>query len=240
MNFFPRTVRELVTSSAEPKDGPDEGRLTVSCERQMKQMAERRRCAAIEYSNQAVDDLVDTESSSVDVVVSFQAAQRMHENGYDWKKSIREAGRVLKPGGRFLFVESAEVAGESYLDEVIGLAEVAMENKQDSDSDDVAGIKVEVVTKVNEDGEVLDAEDAATAVFEEVGYDQVDMVLTPFIAGVAVKAMDADLTAAQKSEKDAQTESDRLAEISLNAFERGNKRRKRKKKKTNPGTGMGN
>ena len=38
VNFVPRTVREIITSSAESKDGPEGGGLTVSCERQLKQM----------------------------------------------------------------------------------------------------------------------------------------------------------------------------------------------------------
>ncbi len=38
VNFVPRTVREIITSSAERKDGPEAGGLTISAERQLKQM----------------------------------------------------------------------------------------------------------------------------------------------------------------------------------------------------------
>eukprot|EP00970_Alexandrium_tamarense_P014660 scaffold4240_cov212-Alexandrium_tamarense.AAC.4 len=38
VNFVPRTVREIITSSAESKDSPEGGGLTVACERQLKQM----------------------------------------------------------------------------------------------------------------------------------------------------------------------------------------------------------
>jgi SAM-dependent methyltransferase len=124
VNFVPRTVREIITSSAEKKDGPEGGGLTVSCERQLRQMAERRRSGAtIVYSNQPADDLRETPSSSVDVVVSLLAARRMKDNGLDWRQAVREAGRVLKPGGRFLFVEGETIDGESYLDFVVGLSE---------------------------------------------------------------------------------------------------------------------
>ncbi|KAL9178387.1 hypothetical protein ACHAXT_000034 [Thalassiosira profunda] len=219
VNFVPRTVREIITSSAEPNG---EG-LTVSCERQLKQMAERRKSAAITYSNQMADNLADTPSSSIDIVISLLAAQRMDENGMDWKQSIREAGRVLKPGGRFLFVESAEVGNEneSYLDEVIGMSDIYIEtNKEGSQQSTSAG---------SEGGE--EGEEETSPLFEEVGYDQVDMVLQPHIAGVAIKALDADMTPAEKEKMMAQEESDRMAELSLNAFERGSKRKRRKKKK---------
>ena len=57
----------------------------------------------------------------------------------------------------------------------------------------------------------------------------VDMVLQPHVAGVAIKAEDADLTPAEKERRKAQEESDRVADLSLSAFERGLKKRKRKK-----------
>merc|ERR1712232_665306 len=68
-------------------------------------------------------------------------------------------------------------------------------------------------------------------IFEEVGYDDVDKVLMPHVAGVALKSMDAGLTASERDAKELKIEQDRLAEISLAAFERGIKKRKKKKKK---------
>jgi len=229
VNFVPRTVREIITSSAEKKDGPEGGGLTVSCERQLRQMAERRRSGAtVVYSNQPADDLRETPSSSVDVVVSLLAARRMKDNGLDWRQAVREAGRVLKPGGRFLFVEGETIDGESYLDFVVGLSErggveikggleklAADEGGGDGGSDD--------------DDEEEEEEERRSPLFEEVGYDMVDMVLQPHVAGVAIKAEDADLTPAEKERRKAQEESDRVADLSLSAFERGLKKRKRKK-----------
>ena len=231
VNFVPRTVREIITSSAEKKDGPEGGGLTVSCERQLRQMAERRRSGAtIVYSNQPADDLRETPSSSVDVVVSLLAARRMKDNGLDWRQAVREAGRVLKPGGRFLFVEGETIDGESYLDFVVGLSErggveikggleklAADEGGGDGGSDD------------DDDEEEEDEEERRSPLFEEVGYDMVDMVLQPHVAGVAIKAEDADLTPTEKERRKAQEESDRVADLSLSAFERGLKKRKRKK-----------
>lgn len=155
----------------------------------------------------------------------------MHDNGYDWKQSIQEAGRVLKPGGRFLFVESAMVNGESYLDYLVGLSENGgveikggLEGLEENENRDSGG----------EFDEAADSDDDAarklSPLFDEVGYDQVDMVLQPHIAGVAIKASDADLTVAEKAQKRAQDESDRLANLSLDVFERGLKKRRRKKK----------
>jgi len=231
VNFVPRTVREIITSSAERPDGPEGGGLTVSCERQLKQMAEGRKSAKITYSNQPADNLKDTPSLSVDIVISFQAAQRMHENGLDWKKSIYEAGRVLKPGGRLLFVEAAEVGGESYLDYVTGLSEFRAGGRGEGYEEASSATERDY-----EDGESKEEEDGkASPIFEEVGYDQVDMVLQPHIAGVAIKALDANLTPVEKAQKAGEEERDRLADLSINAFERGNKsRRKRKKKKKKP------
>jgi SAM-dependent methyltransferase len=231
VNFVPRTVREIITSSAEKKDGPEGGGLTVSCERQLRQMAERRRSGAtIVYSNQPADDLRETPSSSVDVVVSLLAARRMKDNGLDWRQAVREAGRVLKPGGRFLFVEGETIDGESYLDFVVGLSErggveikggleklAADEGGGDGGSDD------------DDDDEEEEEEERRSPLFEEVGYDMVDMVLQPHVAGVAIKAEDADLTPTEKERRKAQEESDRVADLSLSAFERGLKKRKRKK-----------
>ncbi|KAL7462768.1 hypothetical protein ACHAXS_003144 [Conticribra weissflogii] len=228
VNFVPRTIREIITSSAE---GKGEG-LTVSCERSLKQMAERRNSAKVTISNQPADDLTDTPSATVDVVISLQAAERMHENGLDWKRSIREAGRVLKPGGRLLFVESTEIAGESFLEYVMSLSGVAgMGEELEPSGDDPENPDEKDMYDV--DGS---ASEKQPPIFEEVGFDDVDMVLQPHVAGVAIKALDADLTIEQRARKKSQEEEDRLAEIAMTAFERGNKsRRKRKKKKASAG-----
>lgn len=199
-----------------------------------KQAERRGSGATITYSNQPSDDLRDTPSSSVDVVISMQTAQRMRDNGQNWKRGIDEAARVLKPGGRFLFVESTmiEASGdddESYLDYLVGLSNDDGEDDEvesQEDGDDNVGEEEDV-----ENNDELESNNSPSSVFVEVGFDKVDLVLQPHIAGVAIKAMDADLTQAQKEELTAQEESDRLAELSLSAFERGSKRRKRKKTK---------
>jgi SAM-dependent methyltransferase len=198
VTFIPRTIRELITSSAEP-----DGKLTISARRQLKQQQERRKAATITYVDQRCDDLRETPDESVDVVISLQAAARMLENGLDWKKSIKEAARVLKPGGRLLFVEQTELAGESYLDYVESLCEVD-DNVTQDDSDDRIPIF-------------------------EVGFDEVDLVLIPHIAGVAIKSEDAGLTAEELSKREEEEKKDRLAELSIAAYERGIKKRRKKK-----------
>jgi SAM-dependent methyltransferase len=198
VTFIPRTIRELITSSAEP-----DGKLSISARRQLKQQQERRNAATVTYVDQRCDDLHETKDASVDVVISLQAAARMLENGLDWKKSIKEAARVLKPGGRLLFVEQTELAGESYLDYIENVCDV---------DDDVQ----------------LDESDERAPIFE-VGYDEVDLVLVPHIAGVAIKSEDAGLTAEELSKREEDEKKDRLAELSIAAYERGIKKRRKKK-----------
>lgn len=200
VTFLPRTIREIITSSSE-KDG----QLTVSARRQLKQQQERRGgSATINYVDQPSDDLRETRDESVDVVVSMQAAAKMEENGLDWKKSIREAARVLKPGGRFLFVEQTEFGNESYLAYVEDLMSLT--------------------------GEVPENEEERFPIFSEVGYDDVDLVITPHIAGVAVKSMEAGMTSAERAKKESEEEKQRIADLSITAYERGIKKRKKKKK----------
>jgi SAM-dependent methyltransferase len=203
VTFVPRTIREIITSSAEP-----DGKLTVTARRQLKQQQERRKAATVTYIDQRADDLKETADESVDVVMSLQAAQVMIDNGFDWKRSVREAVRVLKPGGRLLFVEQTELAGESYLDYLDSLY-------------DLSGVAVPE-----------NSIESRSPLFEEVGYDDVDLVLTPHVAGVAVKSMDAGLTPEERAKKIARQEKERLAGISIEAYERGIKKRRKKNKVT--------
>lgn len=207
VTFIPRTIDQFITSTVEP-----DGVLPVGIERQLRQQEKIRNAAVVTFRDQRADDLKETLDESVDIVISLQAAARMIETGLDWKKSVQEAARVLKPGGRLLFVEQTSLNGESYLDYVDNL-----------------GLEAEG----SEDGEEADDDEQAEErfpIFEEVGYDDVDLVLVPHVAGVAVKAMDAGLTAAERDAKLAKEEQERQAEISLAAFERGIKKRKKKKK----------
>jgi SAM-dependent methyltransferase len=200
VTFVPRTIREIITSSLEA-----DGKMTVTAERRLKQTQERRKAAKLRFVNQRADDLKELSDESVDVVVSLQAAQKMHNNGLDWKKSIREAARVLKPGGRFLFVENTEVNGESYLEYVQGL--------------------------ITFDKETTENVDEMAPVFE-VGFDEIDLVLVPHIAGVAVKTEEAGLAPDELAKKRQLEENERIADLSIAAYERGIKKRKKKKKST--------
>jgi SAM-dependent methyltransferase len=198
--FVPRTIREFITSSAEA-----DGTIPIKVQRQLKQQAERRSSATIKYVDQPADNLKETQDESVDVVISLQAADRMRENGLDWKKSVREAARVLKPGGRFLFVEQTELEGESYLEYVMNLVSLT--------------------------GDIPEDDEDPPPLFDDVGYDDVDLVLTAHVAGVAVKNVDAGMSVADRAARAKQEDQAKLAELSLEAYERGLKKRKRKKKK---------
>ena len=133
----------------------------------------------------------------------------MEENGLDWRKSILEAARVLKPGGRFLFCEQTTVGGASYLEYM-------------------ATVKLDV------DGKVFGGEqedDGTYPMFELVGYDDVDFVIEPHVAGVVIKAEDAGKTEDDLARQELKAEKERIADLSISAYERGLKKRKRKKKK---------
>jgi len=202
VTFVPRTIETLITSTVEP-----DGILPVSVERQLKQQEKVRNAGRVQIVNQRADDLKETPDESVDIVLSLTACERMIENGLDWKKSVQEAARVLKPGGRLLFVEPPELNGVSYLDYLANLS----------------------IQTVSEDGETTSEE--LSNVFEPLGYDDVDLVLKPHVAGVVIKSQDAGLTKAEREMKEKNAEKDRLAELSISAFERGLKKRKRKKKR---------
>ena len=146
----------------------------------------------------------------------------------------KKAGRVLKPGGRFLFVESAEVDGESFLEEILKMSAPADDGEEADDNDNNESTEESTTIEENEDGD-----DSMSIIFSEVGYDNVDMVLTPHVAGVAIKALDADLTSEQRAELKTREERDRMADLSLDAFERGNRRNKRRRKKTGGGGAVG-
>lgn len=209
VTFIPKTVRELVTSSAE-----SDGKVTLSARRALKLQQERRKAANVQYIDQPSDDLCETKDESVDVVISLQAAERMRENGLDWKRSVREAARVLKPGGRFLFVEQTTIDGDEYLEYAGNLL-----SWKDEDQD-----------KETPEGEEI------YPIFECIGFDDVDLVITPHVAGVFVKSEDAGMTPEERKAKEAADAKAKEAELSINAFERGLKKRKKKKKKAKKGS----
>jgi SAM-dependent methyltransferase len=206
VTFVPRTIERLITSTVEP-----DGILPVAVERQLKQQEKIRNAGRVEIVNQRADDLKEVENESVDVVLSLAACERMIEKGLDWKKSVQEAARVLKPGGRLLFVEPPELNGDSYLDYLVNLS----------------------VQTVPQEG--VEPDEEPMNVFEPLGYDDVDLVLKPHVAGVVVKSEDAGMTKKEREMKAKNAEQDKYAEISITAFERGLKKRKRKKSKATDG-----
>ena len=204
VTFIPRSIETLIASSTE-----QDGVLPVSVARQLKTQQDRRGAATVELVDQRADDLKEIEDESIDVVLNMHSGEKLLENGLDWKKSVREAARVLRPGGRLLFVERTELGGESYLDYVQSLTSF-----KDDDDDDSSN----------------EADEERSTVFE-VGSDDVDLVLTPHIAGVAVKLETAGMTPSERASREVAQRKANEASLSLEAFERGLKKRKRKKKK---------
>lgn len=72
-------------------------------------------------------------------------------------------------------------------------------------------------------------------VFEDVGFDPVDLTLVPHMAGVATKAEDAGITKKEKERRDREKLEDKSKERAFAAFERGRKK-KRKKQQTDQTT----
>ncbi|CAB9526085.1 expressed unknown protein [Seminavis robusta] len=209
VQFVPRTVREIITSSVET-----DGVLPVSTRRQLKQQKERRSGSAkINYIDQRADDLKEVANESVDVVISLQSAAVMAENGLDWKNSVKEAGRVLKHGGRFIFVEQTMLGGEDYIDFIGNLRPPR-----------------DTTTTKSADREEEEDDFSYAPLFELVGFDDVDLVLEPHVAGVFAKSEIAGMSVDQMEKKEANKEKERLEDLSLAAYERGIKKRKRKKK----------
>ena len=210
VTFVPRTIRQIITSSAEP-----DGTISVGARRQLKKNEDIRQCAKVQIVDQPADDLFQVQDNSIDVVVSLQCAQRMLDNGKDWKKAVREACRVLKPGGRFLWVEPTTVNGESFLSYLENLYTQINQDDGSKTTTDSIPLESEVSTK------------SVYPTFDDIGWDDINLVLIPHTAGVAIKAMDpSDVQSEEQKEKA------RIDDLSLTAFERGLKKRKKKKKKT--------
>jgi SAM-dependent methyltransferase len=217
VSFLPKTLETLITSSVEA-----DGILPVSVRRQLSQQERNRNAVRVSYVDQRADDLKETADESVDVVISLQAAARMVETGLDWKKSVQETARVLKPGGRFLFVEQSTLDGESYIEYVGNLGvELDADNGQKT-----------ITEEATESADVGadDDETETLPIFECIGYDDVDLVLVPHVAAVFVKSEDAGMTADERASREAKAEEERMAEISISAYERGIKKRRKKKK----------
>ncbi|OEU18743.1 hypothetical protein FRACYDRAFT_237023 [Fragilariopsis cylindrus CCMP1102] len=209
--------------------GCDDGRAVTFIPRTIETLYTSTGTNVVEILDQRADDLKELEDESVDIVLSLTAAAKMVENGLDWKKSIQEAARVLRPGGRFLCVEQSTLEGESYLDYVGNLGTMIV--KKGEDGEDIKAVVVE--EEVDDDGNIIVKEDEVNTypTFECMGYDEVDLVLVPHIATVFVKSEDAGITAKEKGMKEKDVEEDRMADLAFSAFERGLKKRKRKKKK---------
>merc|ERR1711957_214780 len=102
------------------------------------------------------------------------------------------------------------MGGDSYVEEVMSVKSVQNKNDKSTDSDEVEDVN---------------------PTFEMVGYDEVDYVLVSHVAGVVEKAMYSGMTASAIEAQKAVESKARMAELSIDAFERGLKRRKKKKKK---------
>lgn len=210
VTFIPRTIRQFHTSSVEL-----DGTVSIGIQRALQQALQSRNILDETmqlqfYDVQRADNLTMILDSTIDVVISMQSAEKMQTNGLDWRRSVQEAVRVLKPGGRFLFVEQTDIGSENYLDYVGSYA---------SNSTSIVQ---------GEPGKV----EERYPMLECVGWDNVDFVLTPHVAGVFTKRLDAGMTKQERIAAEKLREKDILAERSLSVFE--GRRKKKIKKEESP------
>jgi SAM-dependent methyltransferase len=205
ITFIPRTIRQFHTSSIE-----QDGVVSIGIQRALQQALKSRNILDESmqiqfYDNQRADNLTMIPDNTIDAVISMQSADKMVTNGLDWKRSIQEAIRVLKPGGRLLFVEPTDIGKDNYLDYVGTFAS----NTTTTDTE-------------------IDEEEERFPMLDCVGWDSVDFVVTPHVAGVFTKRMDAGMTKQERLAAEKLKEQEILAERSLSVFEG---RRKKKVKK---------
>ena len=104
--------------------------MTARCSRQLKQQANDKTPAchvAITYSEQPANNLVDTPSSYIDITIFLQASQCTAENGLGWKRSIGEAGQILKWSqriGKWWLVAFNMVACAKYTTMSVGMVDL--------------------------------------------------------------------------------------------------------------------
>lgn len=208
ITFIPRTIRQFYTSSIE-----QDGMVSIGIQRALQQALKSRNILEESmqiqfYDNQRADNLTMIPDNTIDAVISMQSADKLVTNGLDWKRSIQEAIRVLKPGGRFLFVEPTEIGQDNYLDYIGSFASNT------------------TTTTATTDMEI--DEEERFPMLDCVGWDNVDFVVTPHVAGVFTKRLDAGMTKQERLAAEKLKEQEILAERSLSVFEG---RRKKKVKK---------
>lgn len=63
-----------------------------------------------------------------------------------------------------------------------------------------------------------------------MGYDDVDLVIVPHVAGVVFKSENGGLTMAQIKKRSKNNKKEKRSEVSISVLERGVRRRRKKKK----------
>ncbi len=227
--YVPKTLRKVL---CHPTFDKDDKVVDFRARRQIKQAIERRggmESLDIEFLEKEMPldysrafSVVDDES--VDVVLCVTALEDTPDD-FDLKAMSMEIGRVLKPGGRFIFVEREEKkVGET-------IEALRMDGSyrpfDDKDSEEEAAYQAEL-----EGGDV----DFSLYSMFDVVEDPIDMCPMPFIAGVSVKRDPNEALEPEKPKVLTPAEQARAKKVSdgadlvISAFERGRKKSRPKKK----------
>lgn len=173
---------------------------------------------------------------SVDVVMMLQISEDAAKSDLasSWLVALlSETGRVLRPGGRILFVEKKDVKVDREIDFVSAMQGLRMDGSY------------KLFAAGEEEGDENDSEKSMEEVdlqkysLFDVAYDSIDLCPSPHYAGVAIKRSAKEEEEVEEvREKREMTMGERMkyekrvkgAELAIEAFERGRKKKKRGKK----------
>jgi len=256
--YLPRSVSEIL---CHPTYSAEKGKLPFRARRQLDQAKERRgqmEATEIKAIELEAEDGIATkkggmlygvESDTVDVVVWTQIADEMkkfYEKGgrgedkvgpSDWfEYALKDVNRVLKEGGRVVFIEREEVEDLMGTGRKIGFVDALRAIRMD-DTFKMFGPN-EDEGEEGDDQKPIEEIDLGTYASLDVAFDKVDFCPAPHIAGVAIKRSsnpDEDLAEKGGQGREMNIQERMLyekrtadAELAFEAFERGRRKGRRK------------